>query len=109
MLSLDKFQHDANDQIDKSMINTSIIIRSKTIINKNSNDNEQQKRVKQLNQEIMMVLEKHAASFGYASAALLSVMYFISEKYTKQHPESKAMLLDYFRIEFDRFLKKLAE
>lgn len=69
MLSLDKFQHDANDQIDKSMINTSIIIRSKTIMNKNSNDNEQQKRVKQLNQEIMMVLEKHAASFGYASAA----------------------------------------
>ncbi len=91
------------------LINTRIIIRSKRIMNKNNNDNEQQKRVKQLNQEIMMVLEKHAASFGYASAALLSIMYFISEKYTKQHPESKAMLLDYFRTEFDRFLNKLAE
>jgi uncharacterized protein YejL (UPF0352 family) len=76
---------------------------------KNNNENEQQKRVKQLNQEIMMVFEKHAAPFGYASAALLSVTYFISEKYTKQHPESKATLLDYFRTEFDRFLNNLAE
>jgi hypothetical protein len=36
-------------------------------------------------------------------------MYFISERYTKQHLESKAMLLEYFRTEFDRFLNKLAE
>ena len=100
--------YNANDQID---INDkySFIIRSKMIMDKNNNDNEQQKRVKQLNQEIMMIFEKHAASFGYASAALLSVMYFISEKYTKQHLESKAMLLEYFRTEFDRFLNKLAE
>jgi hypothetical protein len=76
-------------------------------MNKNNDDKEQQKRVKQLNQEIMMVLGKHAASFGYASAALLSVMYFISENYIKRHPESKTMLLDYFRTEFDRFLNKL--
>ncbi len=57
------------------------------IMDKNNNDNEQQKRVKQLNQEIMMIFEKRAASFGYASAALLSVMYFISERYTKEHLE----------------------
>ena len=78
-------------------------------MNKNNDDKEQQKRVKQLNQEIMMVLGKHAASFGYASAALLSVMYFISEKYTKLHPEDKKVVSDYFRTEFEKFLKKLAE
>ena len=42
---------------------------------------EEEKKVKQLNQEIMLVFEKHTAPFGYASAALLShkimVKYYI--------------------------------
>jgi hypothetical protein len=37
------------------------------------------------------------------------VMYFISEKYGKLHPENRNIVLDYFRTEFDKFLKKLAE
>ena len=60
----------------------------------------------QLNQEIMFVFEKHAASFGHASASLLSVLYFVSERYGKSHPENRKMMLDYFRTEFDKFLKK---
>ena len=75
----------------------------------NRSKQEDEEKVKQLNREIMVVFEKRAAPFGYASAALLSVMYFISEKYTKLHPENRKIVLDYFRTEFDKFLKKLAE
>jgi hypothetical protein len=70
---------------------------------------DEENRVKQLNKEIMLVFERHTASFGHASAALLSVMYYISEKYTKQHPESKQNLSKYFETEFDKFLNKLAQ
>ena len=70
---------------------------------------EEEKKVKQLNREIISVFEKHTTPFGYASTALLSVMYFISEKYAKLHPENRKIVLDYFRTEFDKFLKKLAE
>ncbi len=70
---------------------------------------EEEKKVRQLNQEIMLVFEKHTAPFGYASAALLSVLYFISEKYAKVHPENRMIVSDYFKAEFEKFLKKLAE
>jgi hypothetical protein len=72
-------------------------------------DKEEERKVKHLNQEIMFVFEKHAAPFGHASASLLSVLYFISERYGKSHPENRKRMLDYFRTEFDKFLKKLAE
>ena len=75
----------------------------------NTQDGEEERKVKQLNQEIMFVFEKHAAPFGHASASLLSVLYFISERYGKSHPENRKILSDYFRTEFDKFLKKLAE
>ena len=58
----------------------------------------------------MLVFEKHAASFAHASATLLSVLYFISERYGKAHQENrKENILDYFKTEFDKFLKKFAE
>jgi hypothetical protein len=75
--------------------------------NRSKQDDEE--KVKQLNREIMLIFEKRAASFGYASAALLSVLYFISEKHVKVHPENRSMLVDYFRREFERFLNKLTE
>ena len=75
----------------------------------NIQDKEEGRKVKQLNQEIMFVFEKHAAPFGYASTSSLSVLYFISERYGKSHPENRKMMLDYFRTEFDKFLKKLVE
>ena len=73
----------------------------------NTQDKEEERKVKQLNQEIMFVFEKHAAPFGHASASLLSVLYFISERYGKSRPENRKIMLDYFRTEFDKFLKKL--
>lgn len=80
-------------------------------MNKGNNiqDKEEERKVKPLNQEIMFVFEKHAAPFGHASASLLSILYFISEKYGKSHPENRKIMLDYFRTEFDKFLKKLDE
>jgi hypothetical protein len=75
----------------------------------NKQDKEEEIKVKQLNQEIMFIFEKHAAPFGHASASLLSVLYFISERYGKSYPENRKIVLDYFRTEFDKFLKKLAE
>ena len=48
-------------------------------------DKEEERKVKQLNQEIMFAFEKHAAPFRHASASLLSVLYFISERYGKSH------------------------
>ena len=56
----------------------------------------------------MQIFEKQTASFGHASASLLSVLYFITERYTRQHPENKPLLLQYFKTEFDRFLNKLS-
>ena len=76
---------------------------------KQDKEEEEQRKVKQLNQEIMFVFEKHAASFAHASAALLSVLHFISERYGKAHPENRKIVLDYFKTEFDKFLKKFAE
>jgi hypothetical protein len=73
------------------------------------NKDEEQREVKQLNQEIMFVFEKHAASFAHASAALLNVLHFISERYGKTHPENRKIVLDYFKTEFDKFLKKFAD
>lgn len=75
----------------------------------NNTQDKEERKVKQLNQEIMFIFEKHAAPFGHASASLLSVLYFISERYGKSHPEDRKILLDYFRTEFEKFLKKLAE
>jgi hypothetical protein len=75
----------------------------------NKQDEKEKRKVEQLNREIMVVFEKHASSFGHASAALISVLYFISERYGKAHPENRKIVVDYFRKEFDKFLKKLAE
>lgn len=75
----------------------------------NKQAKEEERKIKQLNQEIMFIFEKHAAPFGHASASLLSILYFISERYEKSHPENRNIVLDYFRTEFDKFLKKLAE
>ncbi|HET7390810.1 MAG TPA: hypothetical protein VFJ51_08290 [Nitrososphaeraceae archaeon] len=77
--------------------------------NNNKQDEEEKRKVEQLNREIMFIFEKHAAPFGHASAALISVLYFISERYGKAHPENRKIVLDYFRKEFDKFLKKLVE
>src|SRR5215217_9355263 len=63
-------------------------------------EEEEQRKVKQLNQEIMSAFEKHAASFSHASASLLSVLHFISERYGKAHPENRKIVLDYFKTEF---------
>jgi uncharacterized protein YejL (UPF0352 family) len=82
------------------------VIREYMSKDNNTQDKEEERKVKQLNQEIMFVLEKHAAPFGHASASLLSVLYFISERYGKSHQENRRMVLDYFRTEFDKFLKK---
>src|SRR5215212_8373855 len=78
-------------------------------IKQDKEEEEEQRKVKQLNQEIMSAFEKHAASFSHASASLLSVLHFISERYGKAHPENRKIVLDYFKTEFDKFLKKFAE
>ena len=72
----------------------------------NIHDKEEERKIKQLNQEIMFAFDKHAAPFGHTSASLLSVLYFISERYGKSHPENRETILDYFRTDFDKFLKK---
>jgi hypothetical protein len=61
------------------------------------NETEEQKKVKQLNQEIMFIFERHATSFSHASASLLSLLHFISERYGKAHPENRKIVLDYFK------------
>ena len=63
-----------------------------------------EKKVKELNREIMTVFGVYKASFGHASAALLSVLSYLSDNYMKQHPESKKILSEYFQKEFDKFL-----
>ena len=69
-------------------------------------DENDEKKVKELNREIMTVFEIHKASFGHASAALLSVLSYLSDNYMRQHPESKKILSDYFEKEFDKFLNR---
>ena len=67
-------------------------------------DSQDEKKVKDLNREIMMVFQMYKASFGHTSAALLSVLSYLSENYIRQHPESKQMLIEYLEKEFDKFL-----
>jgi hypothetical protein len=62
--------------------------------------------VKELNREIMTIFGVYKASFGHASAALLSVLSYLSENYIRQHPESKKILSEYFEKEFDKFLNR---
>ncbi|HJU85366.1 MAG TPA: hypothetical protein VJ551_02660, partial [Nitrososphaeraceae archaeon] len=59
--------------------------------------------------EIMTVFGVYKASFGHASATLLSVLSYLSDSYMRQHPESKKILTDYFEKEFDKFLNKLKQ
>jgi hypothetical protein len=66
-----------------------------------------EKKVKDLNREIMMVFQMYKASFGHTSAALLSVLSYLSDNYLRQHPENKKILSDYFQKEFDKFLKMI--
>ena len=72
-------------------------------------DEYDEKKVKELNKEIMTVFGVYKASFGHASAALLSVLSYLSDTYMRQHPESKKILTDYFEKEFDKFLNKLKQ
>ncbi|HEY9387550.1 MAG TPA: hypothetical protein VIP70_10960 [Nitrososphaeraceae archaeon] len=66
-----------------------------------------ERKVKDLNREIMMIFQMYKSSFSHASAALLSVLSYLSENYIKQHPESKKVLSEYFEKEFDKFLNKV--
>ena len=72
-------------------------------------DEHDEKKVKELNREIMTVFGVYKASFGHASAALLSVLSYLSDNYMRQHPESKKILTDYFEKEFDKFLNRLKQ
>jgi ABC-type arginine transport system ATPase subunit len=67
-------------------------------------ESQDEKKVKDLNREIMMVFQKYKASFGHTSVALLSVLSYLSENYIRQHPESKQMLIEYLEKEFGKFL-----
>ena len=70
--------------------------------------NEQdEKKVKDLNREIMMIFQMYKASFSHTSAALLSVLSYLSDIYLRQHPENSQILSDYFQKEFDKFLKMI--
>src|SRR5918993_5727165 len=70
--------------------------------------NEQdEKKVKDLNREIMMIFQMYKASYGHTSAALLSVLSYLSDNYLTQHPENKQILLDYFEKEFDKFMNMI--
>ena len=68
-----------------------------------------EKKVKELNRDIIAVFGVYKASFGHASAALLSVLSYLSDNYIRQHPESKKILTEYFEKEFDKFLNKLKQ
>ena len=83
-----------------------------SIHNSNNNripDEHDEKKVKELNREIITVFGVYKASFGHASAALLSVLSYLSDNYMRQHPESKKILTEYFEKEFDKFLNKLKQ
>jgi hypothetical protein len=66
-------------------------------------DEQDEKKVKDLNREIMVIFQMYKASFGHTSAALLSVLSYLSDNYLRTHPEDKQILLDYFEKEFDKF------
>jgi|SRR5918993_2770899 hypothetical protein len=70
-------------------------------------DEQDEKKVKDLNREIMVIFQMYKASFGHTSAALLSVLSYLSDNYLKQHPEDKQILLDYFEKEFDKFMNMI--
>ena len=72
-------------------------------------DEHDEKKVKELNREIMSVFGVYKASFGHASASLLSVLSYLSDNYMKQHPESKKILSEYFEKEFDKFLNRFKQ
>jgi hypothetical protein len=70
-------------------------------------DEQDEKKVKDLNREIMMIFQMYKASFGHTSAALLSVLLYLSDNYLRQHPEDKQILFDYFEKEFDKFMNTI--
>src|ERR687898_2558204 len=70
-------------------------------------DEQDEKKVKDLNREIMMIFQMYKASFGHTSAALLSVLLYLSDNYLRQHPEDKQILFDYFEKEFDKFMNMI--
>jgi hypothetical protein len=72
-------------------------------------DEHDEKKVKELNREIITVFGVYKASFGHASAALLTVLSYLADNYMRQHPESKKILTEYFEKEFDKFLNKLKQ
>ncbi len=70
--------------------------------------NEQdEKNVKDLNREIMMIFQMYKASYSHTSAALLSVLSYLSDNYLTQHPENKQILYEYFEREFENFLNMI--
>ena len=71
-----------------------------------SANDQDEKKVKDLNREIMTIFQMYKATFSHSSAALLSVLSYLSDNYMKQHPESKKILSDYFEKEFDKFLNR---
>ncbi len=70
-------------------------------------NDQDEKKVKNLNREIMTIFQMYKATFGHSSAALLSVLSYLSENYVIQHPESKKTLSPYFENELEKFLKKI--
>lgn len=68
----------------------------------NTQDKEEERKVKQLNQEIMFVFEKHAAPFGHASASLLSVL---SETVVspKHQLSFRSIILNYITSTYAKF------
>jgi hypothetical protein len=83
---------------------------NRRVSNSDSNriPNEQdEKKVKDLNREIMMIFQMYKASYGHTSAALLSVLSYLSDNYLKQHPENKQILYKYFEKEFKKFLNMI--
>ena len=72
-------------------------------------DKSDEKNVKELNREIMTIFGIYKASFGHASASLLSVLSYLSDNYIRQHPESKKILSEYFEKEFDKFLDRFKQ
>ena len=83
---------------------------NRRVSNSDSNriPNEQdEKKVKDLNREIMMIFQMYKASYGHTSAALLSVLSYLSDNYLTQHPENKQILYEYFEKEFKKFLNTI--
>lgn len=70
-------------------------------------NDQDEKKVKDLNREIMTIFQMYKATFGHSSAALLSVLSYLSKNYIIQHPESKKTLSPYFENELEKFLKQI--